>query len=402
MRKLGGIMDSFKQYTSPFNPFNSWKIAFHIERMKEIGMWLDEGDHGNLGKMFLGRTLPPPVYVTIDPSDACNHECPFCISGMLNAKDSTILSKDLLLSLADVLCDWDDGDFSIEAVSIAGGGEPLANKHTAEFMRKLAENFESLCGPEFALISNGELLTDEVIEVLAESASWAGFSIDAGNSVDHFKMHRSKKNGEYAFDKIIENVSKLCKRRDKVDRNPKLNVGYKFNVHPDSYASILQAAGLAKSIGCNQISYRPVHLPNAAQVYPPIIESSQNGITQARKLYEDENFLVHGVIHKFGKKWEPIHDFGSCTMTSLGLVFSANGELYICCDRRGDDKMSLGKWHDGKVARLNMIKSAWGSKRHYELVRDINLKECPRCSLYFYNKLFQEAILKDSMNRNFL
>ena len=49
-----------------FNPHN--KILCHLDKVDEL----------------LNNKNPSPVTMEIDPSNACNHSCPFCISGHLH------------------------------------------------------------------------------------------------------------------------------------------------------------------------------------------------------------------------------------------------------------------------------------------------------------------------------
>lgn len=411
----------FMQYSSPFNPFNSWKSAFHIKRMIAIKKWMayNKNSHPdiNIPKEF----IPTPVYVTIDPSDACNHGCPWCISSTIQENDSTVLSKDILISLAEFIPKWTklttSGPTWVNAIVLAGGGEPLLNKHTPDFIQKVSElryynshirnevSFEQL--PEIALITNGELLTKDIAKLLIEHASWTGFSVDAGNTEDHKKQHepKHKNKNRDAFQTIVDNIEMLCALRKEVKRyvETPLNVGYKFNIHAWSYTSMLEAARIAKKIGCDQIQFKPTYVDNPDEVYTPeMIEESQSNIIKARELYEDSTFKVIGMIHKVGPAWQPMLDFSHCSATPLGLIFSADGSLYLCCDRRGDPKLQLGRWHDGKITRKDFINELWGSREHYNLISEINLDECPRCTFRFYNQLMDQSIENDPMNSNFL
>lgn len=400
-----------KQYTNAFNPFNSWKVAYHADRMKSVLNWLR-----NEGASFSEKHcwLPPPVYVTIDPTNVCNHGCPWCISSTIQESDNTTLKESLLVSLADAVCDWTgySGE-RVGAVVLAGGGEPLANPATKKFIEVMSQRMhyaiDRVAGKdiyhEYAMITNGELLTSGVAAILAQSASWVGFSVDSGNSESHRKMHAPKKKSGDNFAKIIENIRMLSEWRKAFAgiRKTPLNIGYKFNIHPDSYESIYEAAALAKSIGCDQIQYKPTYLDNAFEVMPPIIDKSQELIARAREELEDDKFRVIGMIHKFGPSWQANHDFGACTMTPLGLIFSADGNMYLCCDRRGEPSMNLGRWHNGSgKASLFDIMTAWGSDKHRELINAIDTKDCPRCTFYHYNKMATEQFVTDSMNRSFL
>lgn len=404
----------FVQYSTPLNPFNSWKVMYHMERMQSIDRWMDIMDIYYSNNEDYKNILLPPVYVTVDPTDICNHGCPWCISSQIQESDNTTLKKELMESLGEFLGKWrrkvDDLHMaSVKAVVLAGGGEPLANKSTIDFVKVLSENYKKY-GLEYSIITNGELLTDKIAEIVMNSASWIGFSVDAGDTESHKLQHAPKKKNVDNFKIIIDNIKMMCDMKKDVNKrisrvnDKELNVGYKFNIHPYSYKTMLEAARIAKEIGCNQIQFKPTYVDNPEELFTPeIIQESQNNISKCRELYEDDNFKVVGMIHKVGTAWEAVHDFTSCKATPLGLIFSADGNMYLCCDRRGVPELNLGRWHDGNIARGDWIDGLWGSKKHYELIKNINLSECPRCTFRFYNQVMDKAIEdKDPMDKNFL
>ncbi len=390
----------FLQYSTPFTPFNSWKVMYHLDRMRAIKDWMLRNEHFNeTDKEWIHKSLSVPVYVTIDPTNVCSHACPWCLSATIQDNDNTTLKSSLLLSLADSIIGWHRNTQVVNAIVLAGGGEPLLNKATPEFIEKIAFNKF----PQLAVISNGELLTVETSKLLAEHATWMGFSVDAGNTEDHKKQHMPKRKNVDNFSIVINNIATLCELRNNYKRKNPLNVGYKFNIHPNSYKSMVEGARIAKEIGCDQIQYKPTHVENPAELYTPeMIEECQNSIVEARKLYEDEKFKVVGMIHKVGPAWEPVHDFSACMATPLGLIFSADGSCYICCDRRGVPSLQLGQWHDGEKATVKIIDDMWGSRKHYEMIKAIDTSECPRCSFRFHNQVMDSGIDNDPMNHNFL
>lgn len=390
LKQFGPKKTDYKQYTDAFNPFNSWKVAYHTDRMRMIMDWLNKGP----------TYLPPPVYVTVDPSDACGHSCPWCLSATIQEMDSTVLKEEHLLNLAFGIMNWRLYNYRVKAMVLAGGGEPLLNKATIKLLEYMA-NHERVKAKdfEFSIISNGEMLTDAVSEIMVKHGTWMGFSIDSGNSADHKKMHAPKKKDVDNFSIVINNVENLCSMRNRL--KSKLNIGFKYNIHPDSVHSMIEGAKLAKEIGCDQIQFKPTHVDNAVEIMPPIIEEAQNNIMECRKMLEDEKFRVYGAIHKFGPQWSPNHDFGACTMTPLGLIFSANGSMYLCCDRRGEPSLDLGKWNNTKQSVFQNIADLWGSDKHRDMIKNIDTSDCPRCTFYHSNKVATEMV-ENKMNYNFL
>ncbi len=78
--------------------------------------------------------------------------------------------------------------------------------------------------------------------------------------------------------------------------------------------------------------------------------------------------------------------------------------LNLCCDRRSDEKFNLiTNGND-----ISQIAEMWGSKKHWQLFDDIvekdYMKDCPRCTYYTHNKIFENCIEnnKDNMLLNFI
>ena len=77
----------------------------------------------------------PPVLVEVDPSNACNHSCNFCLSAYIHfAKykgtetfSRSLMSREVLMKLCE-----DFVKMGVRAVNWTGGGEPTLNKHLKE------------------------------------------------------------------------------------------------------------------------------------------------------------------------------------------------------------------------------------------------------------------------------
>jgi hypothetical protein len=70
----------------------------------------------------------------------------------------------------------------------------------------------------------------------------------------------------------------------------------------------------------------------------------------------------------------------------------------LCCDRRGDKKLLL----EENVTNPNQIAESWGSKKHWDLFRNLGLKSCPRCTYQPHNQIFEHVIKDDSMTYKFI
>ena len=372
-----------------WNPFNSAKLMAQIYRWRLIGE---------------GNTLPQPSTVTVDPISVCNFKCKWCNAEELLRNKHHMMSEKLLMELAETLASWKGTEefavTGVESICLAGGGEPLLNPHVGKFIDKCVE-----LGIEVGIVTNGSLL-DRFIPELAK-CTWVGVSIDAGTP----ELFKQQKRVDM-FDKVIDNIKKLAtyarEHHTKLEEN---GISYKYLLTPTNIKEIYIAAELAKEIGCKNFHMRPVGLPwskdgtdfdkNLCIFKDEDIDLFHRLTEKARQL-EDESFGVYGVTHKFDNQFRLKHDFKKCHAIFMNGVFMpGNNEDHLdfglCCDRRYDDGLYLienGKPED--------VKAAWGSKKHWDMFKKLDVNTCPRCTFSPHNNIFENVILRDSMTYKFV
>ena len=70
----------------------------------------------------------------------------------------------------------------------------------------------------------------------------------------------------------------------------------------------------------------------------------------------------------------------------------------LCCDRRGDELLTLGK----ELKDAKDIKDLWGSDEHWKIFDKIKVGTCPRCTYQPHNQIFEHVITKDNMTYKFI
>ena len=227
-----------------WNPFNSHKLLSHVWRWKEIKR---------------GRKIPPPVLVTIDPTNVCNLNCVWCNAKYIRDLRHGSLSEKTLRDLANFLAHWKQNggasSFGVDAVCVAGGGEPLLNRGTGQLVDGLTGS-----GIQVGLVTNGTMIQDFVDSL--SRCTWVGVSMDAGRPETFNKLKGLPEQSDL-FEKIIDNVGILTDyakrhftRLGKV--HPAYGVSYKYLIYnKENIAEIYEAAKLAKEIGCKNIHFRP-------------------------------------------------------------------------------------------------------------------------------------------------
>ncbi len=375
-----------------WNPFNSHKLLAHVERWKSIKR---------------GNIIPPPVLVTIDPSNVCNHSCKWCNASKIMSNQHNMLSEKNIRDIVDFLSHWRTYNYSVNAVCIAGGGEPLMNKNTGLLIDLLKQN-----NIDVGVVTNGFYI-DEFLEPLSK-CTWVGVSIDAGNSKTFNKLKGLPEDSKN-FEKIINNIKKLVKFSKEnngllAKNHPAYGVSYKYLLSEGNIDEVYDAVNLAKEIGCKNFHLRPSSTPWNLLNTVDEISFNNNQVNkyfaQIKKALEldDDNFNVYGVTHKFNGQFERNNRFNKCYavfMTGVFMPSKIKGKIDfgLCCDRRGDDRLLLCKDMDN----VNIISEKWGSSEHWQIHDNINITEqCPRCTYQPHNQIYEQVILKDSMTYIFI
>jgi pyruvate-formate lyase-activating enzyme len=363
-----------------------------------------------------GRPLPPPVLVTVDPTNACNLNCVWCNAAYIRARRQHALSEQALANLAAFLALWGEAHTywppGVEAVCIAGGGEPLLNPATAGFIDRLGQN-----GIQTGLVTNGTRILD-YIDPLSQ-CTWIGVSIDAGTAAT-FNALKQVKPHTRVFESIIDNIAILADYAKTHhtrlgSAHPSYGISYKYLLYnQDNIGEMYQAARLAKEIGCKNIHFRPAGTPwdkigtdGEIVFHRDIIELYQEQIRKILEL-DDATFSVYGVTHKFNSQFDRANYFKRCHAVFMTAVIEPpkNADapedsfiLGLCCDRRGDDKLELLN----NATDPKEISRIWGSKAHWRIHDQIRVnEECPRCTYQPHNEIYEEVILNDSMTYKFI
>jgi len=373
-----------EEWTKEFNPFNSNKLYAQVYRWREI-----EGD----------SPLPAPALVTIDPTNVCNSDCVWCNSKYIRDKNHNEISPDVLKQIAGFLPNFSDNERyrGVEAVCIAGGGEPLLNDYTPSLVRDLTSN-----GIGVGIVTNGTMMTQPE---LTES-DWIGVSVDAGTPQTYRELKRRDD-----FNLVRRNISEMARMSEGTTLGKEgqgHGISYKFLLHPRNCGDVYEAAIIAKETGCRNLHIRPYGTPwdkvklGGHPFSFDDIDVFQEQLIKAREL-EDETFGVFGVTHKFDGRLRKRNEFGKCNAVLMTGVFeppTTDGKGFnfgLCCDRRGDKKLTLED-----LTEVEAVKDFWGSPTHRAVVDEIDVKSCPRCTYQPHNKIFEKVIQEDNTTYEFI
>tara|TARA_A100001015_G_C15042586_1_gene740784 strand:- start:1310 stop:2500 length:1191 start_codon:yes stop_codon:yes gene_type:complete len=333
--------------------------------------------HSKKLKSFFNNQNPYPITVEIDPSNACNHSCPFCISGHIHLSkykgtelfNRTMLSADVLKNLREDLVKTD-----INAINWTGGGEPTMNPHLKDTIQYIKNNSKIKMG----MFSNGSMMEKfDLYETFVKCLDWIRISIDAGNEDSYNNLRVT--NNSNNFKVVITNIKKLIKKKKETNSN--LTIGVGFVVTKDNYNEIEEFVDTFKNI---EVDY--------CQFKPEIIQIERSGNIDREKEQISCDFWVQKVVelldlakNKLGNKFEcnsyKIEDlivdaknYGRNYRMCLGSQFQpcigADGNVYVCTNHRGHKKYSYGNLNK------NSFTSIWKDlDKRDEIMNLINNKE---------------------------
>ncbi|MDQ7825986.1 MAG: radical SAM protein [Candidatus Eremiobacteraeota bacterium] len=320
-----------------------------------------------------GGKVPRPLFVTIDPVNACNLKCRWCNADFLLRQKTRMISRDTLYSLIDFLLTWDDG---VDAVTFSGGGEPLVHPQFAGVLEKCLQR-SLITG----ISTNGVKIGDYA--ELISRCHWVGVSVDAGSGA----LMKELKGYDY-FDGIMESLRRLTelsrkKRRPLTEKPLGCGVLFRYLVSRENVHELALAARKAKEAGCGSFYYRPASLPwHRREEASP----GDEGLGGMEELFleeaaragalEDRDFRIWGYTDTPPRTGRTCRELLSTALFMPALEGSEDEfDLGLCYDRRGDEKLLLGK----SLKSPRDAAALWGSGRHRDMVESIDTACCPRC-----------------------
>ena len=328
------------------------------------------------------RGYTVPVLIEMDPSNACNQGCFFCISGHIHLPESkglptfnrNMLSRDIMMRTCEEFV-----SMGVRAVNWTGGGEPTANPALKECIKYLGDN-----GVKMGMFTNGTLLhTFDLFDTLLEYMTWVRISIDAGNAETYNTIRRTVK-GKNDWDRVFENLLILMNKRTNLSSGPLIadskfgpDLGVGFVITPDTYKGIVE---FAEKFATSDIDY--------VQYKPEIVNiEREGGIQREAKFWKEEvQPLLDEAKEILGKKFQingyhfkDLEDdpkllgrnYKKCLGSQISPCVGADGEIYVCTNHRGHKQYSYGSLYK------DTFKNIWSNlQKRRQVMNVIENVEC--------------------------
>jgi sulfatase maturation enzyme AslB (radical SAM superfamily) len=131
----------------------------------------------------------------------------------------------------------------------------------------------------------------------------------------------------------------------------------------------------AHDLGVRMLYFRPVILNGQAfEIY--------DGTVELMDLLSDRM----GVKYKLNTNKTLPRNYSKCHQMFQFPVCCADGNVYVCCDNKGNPEFSIGNWLEED------IRDIWLSDRHWEVYNKINTNFCQPCRPNSSNIKIQDVL----------
>jgi MoaA/NifB/PqqE/SkfB family radical SAM enzyme len=279
-----------------------------------------------INQAISGKTVFP-VTCEIDPSNACNLNCSFCMYATYLRKNRDLLPWKIYCNLITEL-----KTLGTKSITFTGGGSPLMNPRFNDMVSKA-----HALGFEIGLITNGTLL-DRV-----ENLDYFKFIRISLDAYDEKSYHKIK--GKNLFNKVIKNIKNAV-------NNDKTDIGISYVICEDNVNGIQKIQETLNEIGIKYIQFKPAWINGRKFNLPENINGNKTIITDRYIAKDNLPCLIAGLV---------------------GIV-GADSKVYFCCQYRGNNKFLLGDLNE------DCFKTLW--ERRKKIMPDTS--KCPQCRYQNY------------------
>jgi radical SAM protein with 4Fe4S-binding SPASM domain len=169
--------------------------------------------------------LNTPYCIFIDPSNACNFKCKFCMNQKI--KHTDVMEFSLFKKIIDDIQEFEN---PVKTIKLYGFGEPLINKNFCDMVKYIKKSGRVL---KVNTTTNASLLTPELNTKLIDSGiDRINISIEAIGTKNYIEFTGNK---NVKYEKIVENICDLYSRKQNMTIFIKINGDYLNNSEKEEF-----------------------------------------------------------------------------------------------------------------------------------------------------------------------
>lgn len=321
------------------------KLYQHPNRVGQFLSYIDANENC--------RRRPFPITVELDMTNKCNSNCPHCAGGRNDYSELSLEQAETIITQIAPFC---------RGLIFTGGGEPLCNEHTLDAVKYAAYN-----AIDIGFITNGLLLSDEVIDVLLDHCVWIRISLDAGSPEVYAQTHGLPAT---SFTTVLENIARLTDA--KKEKRSNTTIGTAFLTNESLAYDMENFIVTSKILNVDYAQFRPFHFDKYNPM--PIVE-------ELRKKYQTDVFKIAASEHKYMRMQNYKRKFKTCYGHNFATVIGADAKVYVCCHMRGNEKYILGDLNKEIFYKI------WDSDQAKKVYNNIDFCDCvPLCRCESFNE----------------
>lgn len=278
-----------------------------------------------------------PVRVDIDIIQRCTSNCYFCYSRRY-ANDLPYKGAEISLIQFEKII----SELSIngtKSIRFTGGGEPLCHADIKKIL-KIPRKY----GLKSCLITNGDLLNNELIEIIVANIDHVRISINASNDDVRAQLHKTSSNGN-SLSNILKQIKYMISLRDSEKKEPLFWLT--FLLLPENIKYVFEAAKISNELGVDSISFRPVYHELSHKFAREELEILPNQLKLAKQLNNPPYFKVFVPKRNINDVWHmnPSKIFKKCISCYTRTIIESTNSgpmVSICGLKRGHPDERIG------------------------------------------------------------
>lgn len=327
--------------------------------------------------------------LTLMPTTGCNFACPYCFE---KNKPSNFMHDDIISKLISFI----KGHDNARMLDLTWyGGEPLLGFHIIKKILKSLDCEINIPIRNHIMVSNGYLLTDDVIDFFREKKlTRIQITLD-GTEDKHNQTRKLKGTNQPTYKRIIENIGKI------IERCPETKISIRVNIEASNIDEFIIAyKNLIELYGTERININPGLIRRDNK------EGTNFDCGNQLKYQEQLLYLKLNDIGVYDRGY-PKHIDKGCTANCLNsYIIGPSGEIYKCWNDVGNASRIIGYIDKEELSNKDLFVKYISDSSCFE---DEKCKDClffPICSggcaWYRYRNKYEDgkfdicAIQKDN------
>lgn len=318
--------------------------------------------------------------VSFPIAHSCNLRCKYCFAdgGRIYHGKDRLINKNIISKIVQFILSYSDSKAKKIRLEFVSGGETLLSKEdyldNVSFMMEeaLEKGFEL----EIFTLTNGTLLTEELVEFINTKGIKLGISIDGPSTIHNY--HRPFDNGQESYDKIRSNIQNTI-----IAKNREHNM-WIVSVITSHTRSLIDILNHNKELGIGTAEMRIVR---GKDIYG--LAMSNENIEHFLGLYSEFSDYLKEHLQDLKMILNRYDSFGKiiarlimnqkviyrCEAGRTKFSFTADGDIYPCDSFVGIDEYKIGN--------LNETNYNQGILTNFQEGYVQNIDRCSQCSFRY-------------------